>query len=47
MRKNKYMEMFRSTAMVAVMAAVAMACCAARAADYYWSGAMGDGDGSW
>ena len=46
MRKSKYMEMSRSTAMVAVVAAVAMVCCAARAADYYWSGAMGDGDGT-
>ena len=46
MRRSKYMEMFRSTAMVAVMAAVAMACCAARAADYYWSGAAGDDDGT-
>ena len=46
MRKNIYMKKCRSTVAFAVVAAVAMAWCAARAADYYWSGAAGDDDGT-
>ena len=46
MRKNTYMKKCRSAVALAVLAAVAMAWCAARAADYYWSGAEGDDDGT-